>query len=157
MARGKVVSLHIHPTESGAPLLSVDSFKVVENKGIQGNGRMFDRISKRTGKPTKRQVSLIEREQLAEHAQVMGHPGFAPGGVRSNIETIGIHLTDHIGKQVQIGDSTLFLYELRTPCQKMDDLVPGLRRRMENGCQGVMAQVVKSGEIHLGDEITPLP
>ena len=157
MTSGKVISLHIHPTEPGAPLLSVDFFKIVENKGIQGNGRMFNRISKRTGKPTKRQVSLIEREQLAKHAQAMGHPGFASGSVRSNIETIGIHLRDHIGKQIQIGDSILFLYELRTPCQKMDDLAPGLRKSMENGHQGVMAQVVKSGEIHLGDEITPLP
>ena len=39
----------------------------------------------------------------------------------------------------------------------MYELADGLRKRMENGRQGVMAQLMKSGEIHLGDEITPLP
>ena len=157
MPYGKVSSLHIHPEESGAPLSSANCLKVVKNKGIKGSKRMFDRISKRTGEPTKRQVSLIEREELAAHAKALGHPGFTPGSARSNIETEGIRLIDHVGKLVQIGDSILLLYELRTPCQKMDELADGLRKRMKNGRQGVMAQVIKSGEICLGDEITPLP
>ena len=157
MTSGKVASLHIHPAEPGAPLSSVDSFEVVVNKGIKGNGRMFNRTSKRTGKPTKRQVSLIECEQLAEHAFALGHHGFSPGVARSNIETKGICLIDLIDQRVKVGKSILFFFELRTPCQKMDDLTPGLRERMENGRQGVMAQVLKSGTIRLGDEVTPLP
>jgi len=157
MMSGKIASLHIHPAEPGTPLSSVNSFEVVVNKGIKSNGRMFNRTSKRTGEPTKRQVSLIEREQLTEHALALGHHGFSPGDARSNIETKGICLIDLVDQRVKVGKSILFFYELRTPCQKMDDLALGLRKRMENGCQGVMAQVLKSGKISLGDEITPLP
>ena len=153
MVFGKVVYLHLHPAEPGKPLLSVDTIKVVEGKGIQGNHRKFNRLSKRTGQSTKRQVSLIEREQLAEHSLAMGHPGFAPGDVRSNIETTGINLVDHIGQRVQIGGAILFLYEPRKPCHKMDALARGLRERMKNNRQGVMAEVVQSGEIKVGDVI----
>ena len=153
MPTGKVVSLHLHPAEAGAPLSSVESFELIADKGIQGNGRMFDRISRRTGLPTKRQVSLIEREQITEHAEALGHPGFAPGDVRSNVETEGVELTAWVGQRVRVGSATLFFYEPRTPCHKMDALASGLRERMENGRQGVMAQVVESGEIRVGDEI----
>ncbi len=153
MATGKVVSLHLHPAEPGAPLSSVGAIEVVAGKGIRGNGRMFDRLSRRTGEPTRRQVSLIEREQIAEHAEALEHPGFTPGDVRSNIETEGVDLVALAGKQVRIGSSLLFIYEPRTPCHKMDELAPGLRERMENGRQGVMAQVVESGEIRVGDAI----
>ena len=153
MVSGKVVSLHLHPVEPGAALSPVDVIYVLEGKGIQGNHRKFGLLSKRTGKPAKRQVSLIEREQLAEHSLALGHPSFAPGDVRSNIETEGINLVEHVGRRVQIGGAILFLYEPRKPCHKMDDLVPGLRERMENNRQGVMAEVVQSGEIRVGDTI----
>ena len=157
MTSGKVVSLHLHPVEAGAPLSPVDSIEVVAGKGIKGNPRKFDRPSKHTGQPTKRQVSLIEREQLAEHAEALGHPGFAPGDARSNVETEGIELVKLAGQQAQIGTAVLFFYEPRKPCHKMDALEPGLRERMENDRQGVMAQVVQSGAIRVGDAITPLP
>ena len=155
MATGKVVSLHLHPAEPGAPLSTVDLVEVVAGKGIRGNGRMFDRVSRRTGQPTKRQGSLIEREQIAEHAEALGHPGFTPGDVRSNIETEGADLVALIGQQVRIGSAVLLFYEPRTPCHKMDALAQGLRERMENGRHGVMAQVVESGEIRVGDAIGP--
>ena len=153
MATGKVVSLHLHPAEPSAPMSAVESIEVVASKGIRGNGRMFDRLSRRTGEPTKRQVSLIEREQIAEHAEALGHPGFAPGDVRSNIETEGADLVMWVGQQVRIGSALFFFYEPRMPCHKMDALAPGLRERMENGHQGVMAQVLESGEIRIGDEL----
>ena len=130
---------------------TVDSLEVLAEKGIEGNGggRLFDRGS-------KRQVTLIEREQLSEHADALGHPGFAPGDVRSNIETEGIDLIALEGRQVRVGGATLLLYAPRTPCWKMDELAPGLRNRMENGRQGMLAQVITSGMIRTGDPIEPI-
>ena len=147
---GTVASLHLHPIEAGAPLTEVDSIELVEAQGIRDNPRYFVR-------DTKRQVSLIEREQLAEHATALGHPPFPPGVARANMETVGLDLVALAGQSVKIGDAVLIFYEPRTPCHKMDALAPGLRERMENGRQGVLAQVVESGTIRVGDEITPLP
>jgi MOSC domain-containing protein YiiM len=151
MTNGTVASLHIHPAVAGDPMLAAEAFSVVAEKGIENNGegRLFDRGS-------KRQVTLIEREQLAENANALGHPGLKPGDVRSNIETEGIDLISLKGKQVQVGDAVLLLYEVRTPCWKMDKLIEGLRARMEEDRQGMLAQVVRSGTIRVGDSIHPV-
>ena len=150
---GRVASLHLHPAESGAPLTSVEEIKLVAGKGIQDDPRYFGKISRRTGQPSRRQVSLIEREQIAEHAVALGLQTITPGRVRANIETEGIDLVQLIGKRVKIGEAILFFYEGRTPCQQMDAICNGLRAAMENNRQGVMAEIIQSGTVRLRDAI----
>jgi MOSC domain-containing protein YiiM len=151
---GRVASLHLHPAESGKPLQHIDAVEVVESKGVLDDSRYFGRISQKTGQPNRRQVSLMEREQIAKHAAVLGLPAIAPGAVRANIETSGVNLVAAIGHQVRIGEAVLFLYEARLPCQQMDAICAGLRQLMENSRQGVMAEVVQSGKIRVGDAIS---
>jgi MOSC domain-containing protein YiiM len=151
---GRVASLHLHPEKAGEPLRSVEQIEVVEQKGIAGNPRKFSVISRSTGKPSKRQVSLIEREQISEHAATLGLQTIPPGAVRSNIETLGVNLIELIGRQVNVGEAILFFYEARTPCEKMDRICSGLRELMENRKQGVLAQVVRRGIIRVGDAVT---
>ena len=86
---GRVASLHLHPTESGAPLVTIESVELVAGRGIRDDSRYFGRLSRETGQPTRRQVTLIEREQIAEHAAALCLPCIPPGAVRSNIETTG--------------------------------------------------------------------
>ncbi len=150
---GRVASLHLHPVEPGAPLQNAHVIEVVEGNGIKDEPRYFGRLSRRTGEPSLRQVSLIEREQLAEHAAAFGIQSIPPGKVRANIETEGVRLVDLIGRQIQIGEAVLFVYEARQPCRQMDEICAGLRERMKNNRQGVLAQVVRSGEIRVGDII----
>ena len=50
----------------------------------------------------------------------------------------------------------LYFYEARTPCAKMDALCPGLRESMKNQRQGVVAEVIQSGLIRVGDLILPI-
>ena len=76
----RVASLHLHPAEAGEAMLAVDSMELVAGQGIVGNGRYFRRVSK-SGQPGKRQVSLIEREQVAEHAVLLGLDTIPPGSV----------------------------------------------------------------------------
>ena len=150
---GRVASLHLHPEKGGEPMRAVEQFEVVEQKGIRGNPRKFGAISRRTDQPSKRQVTLIEREQIGEHAAALGLETISPGAVRSNIETDGIDLVALVGRNVRIGDALLYLYEPRTPCEKMDRICEGLRALMENSKQGVLAQVIRSGTIRVGDVI----
>jgi MOSC domain-containing protein YiiM len=149
---GTVASLHIHPRVAGQPLIAVPEFNLVAEKGITEDKRYFGRVN--YGKPSKRQVTLIEREIIAQHAAALG-ANFDPGQVRSNIETTGIDLIALLGQQVQVGEAILLFIEPRTPCHKMDALAPGLREIMENSRQGVIARVVKSGRVRPGDAIQP--
>jgi MOSC domain-containing protein YiiM len=136
-------------------MITFSEIDVVTEKGIVQNKRYFGRISH--GRPGKRQVTLIEREQIAEHAAVLGLKSIPPGIVRSNIETEGINLIDLIGHRVQIGTATLEFVEPRTPCSKMDDIAPGLRELMDDKRQGVIARVITSGTVRVGDEIRAGP
>ncbi|HSU55735.1 MAG TPA: MOSC domain-containing protein, partial [Candidatus Dormibacteraeota bacterium] len=76
-----------------------------------------------------------------------------PGAVRSNIETSGLDLVALVGKQVQMGEAILLLYAPRDPCEQMDAVCQGLRQLMMNDRQGVLAQVVRSGKVRIGDDI----
>jgi MOSC domain-containing protein YiiM len=142
---GRVASLHIHPPKGGELMLPAEALQLVAKKGVAEDTRYFSK--------SRRQVTLIEREQLDEHAGALGLKSIGPGQARSNIETAGVNLHDLVGREIQIGEAVLFLYEDRTPCHKMDAVCQGLRKLMENGKQGVLAQVVKSGIIRVGDPI----
>ena len=150
---GQVSSLHLHPDRGGESLRSVAAIEVVAGMGIKGNDRYFGRTSRSTGQPTIRQVSLMEREQISEHAKTLGLTEIAPGAVRANIETTGVSLVALVGKHVQIGEAVLLLCEARQPCAKMDAVCNGLRALMEQNRQGVLARIIRSGRIAAGDLI----
>lgn len=144
--QGKVVSLHIHPEKGGEQMISAQEIDLEAGMGVRQDLRYFARSA-------KRQVTLIEREQIAEHAGVLGLPDFECGVVRSNIETEGIELVKLQGERVRIGTAVLMIGAPRDPCEKMDRIAPGLRDLMDHGKQGVLAQVLKSGKVRVGDSL----
>lgn len=154
---GRVASLHLHPPEPGARFENVEMVELVEGKGLCGDIRYFGKLSRDTGKPARRQVSLIEREELAAHATALGLSSIEPGAVRSNIETTGVELVPLVGQEVEIGEAVLFFYAPRDPCAKMDAICGGLRQRMMNAHQGVMAEVRCGGKVRVGDSISVRP
>jgi hypothetical protein len=152
----RVASLHLHPPDPGAPLRPIDRIEAVAGRGVQDDLRYFDRIRGSTGAPSRRHIRLIEREQIDRHAAALGLPSIPPGVVRANVETLGIDLIDLIGRDIRIGGAVLRVYEARQPCEKMDAICAGLRQRMEQNRQGVLAEIVRSGTIRVGDAITCL-
>ncbi|MEO6033885.1 MAG: MOSC domain-containing protein [Verrucomicrobiota bacterium] len=149
---GRVASLHLHPREGGERFQTVEAIELETGKGIFGNPRYFARRT-RSGDLSKRQVSLIEREQISEHAATLGLEKIGPGIIRSNIETHGIDLGTLIGQHVQVGEAILLFYEARTGCAKMDAICSGLRELTKDNRLGVLAQVVQGGRIQIGDQI----
>ncbi|HZL44549.1 MAG TPA: MOSC domain-containing protein [Verrucomicrobiae bacterium] len=127
--------------------------ELVVGKGILNEPRYFGRLSHTTGKPSRRQVSLIEREQIASHASSLGLQSIPPGAVRANIETTAIDLIALLGRHIKIGEAVLYLYEARMPCGQMDAICSGLRGLMENNRQGMLAEIIRPGKIQVGDSI----
>lgn len=152
-AFGEVVSLHLHPHDPDDSMQNVQAIEVIESKGILNEPRYFGRVSRDTGLPSRRQVTLIEREQISDHTATLALQSIPPGAVRSNIETSGINLISLIGREIEIGEAVLLLYAPRDPCAKMDAICQGLRELMMDNRQGVLAQVVRSGRIRVGDRI----
>ncbi|AYV78393.1 MAG: hypothetical protein Edafosvirus11_28 [Edafosvirus sp.] len=151
---GKVVSLHLHPPEKNDKMITVESFYAVAGKGITGQPPRYYGKVDRKGFPNKNHISLIQQEEIIEHALMSCVDSFPPGVVRSNIECTGIKLVDLIGYKVSIGkEVVVHFYRARTPCKQMDDICHGLQRLMKNKKQGVIAEIIKSGKICIGDEI----
>jgi MOSC domain-containing protein YiiM len=148
---GCVASLHLHSEKPGIRMTDTPQIEVVAGKGILGEPRYFQRKN-RSGQPSRRHITLIEREIVTQHADAL-KSAINPGVVKSNVETTGVDLISLIGKTVQIGDALLNVYEPRLPCDQMDRIIPGLRLLMCDKRQGVIAEVVKSGHIKIGDEL----
>jgi len=148
-AVGKVASLHLHPPKSGEPFVEATAIRLVAGKGIEGESRYF-------GRRTRRQLTLIEREQLQEHADALGIGTIEPGEARSQVETEGIDLQQFIGKRLQVGEAVVEIYAPRDPCWQMDKLAEGLKERMMNGKQGVLAKIIETGEVKVGDSVGPV-
>lgn len=132
-------------------MTDTSEIEVVAGKGILGEPRYFER-KRRSGEPSRRHVTLIEREIVDQHAKAL-RAELPPGRVKSNIEIMGVDLITLIGKKIQIGDAILDFYEPRLPCDQMDRIIPGLRLLMCDKRQGVIAEIVKSGHIKIGDEL----
>lgn len=166
-----VASLHLHPQNKGGPIkggpmISMSEIELIEGKGIRGNDRYFDRKTVK-GEPSPRQISLIDRSVIKYHAQSVDNIDcLPPGAIRSNIETILVNVNSEEGeikedpylsllhKQLQIGSSAIIELTLaRKPCWEMDVLFQGLQQSMKGDMQGVLAKVIKSGTIKIGDPI----
>lgn len=136
-----VIFLQFGP-KKGEPLLPAAALRLIEDLGIEGDHH---------GRPgSSRQVLLMSEENCDAF-------GLAPGEVRENIVTRGLGLQDlPAGTRLGIGGAVLEITKDCTPCEFMDSLRPGLRLRILRR-RGMLARVIRTGEIRLGDPITVDP
>jgi hypothetical protein len=164
----KVVAVHSSATHTFSKN-SLPSIHLIEGLGVSGDAHMGktvqhrSRVAQDPSQPNLRQVHLIYAELFAE----VKEKGFAvsPGQLGENITTFGLDLLAlpcgthlHIGK-----DAIVEVTGLRNPCSQIDAFQSGLLaavlERESDGSlirkSGVMAIVVRSGEIRVGDTIIP--
>lgn len=143
------------------------SITLLAGLGVEGDAHMGvtvkhrSRVKQDPSQPNLRQVHLIHSE-LHDELRAAGFE-VAPGEMGENITTFGLNLLDlprHT--QLLIGDEAIVeITGLRNPCVQLDGIQPGLMQavlgRDEAGNlirkAGVMAIVLKGGEIRVGDEI----
>ena len=96
--------------------------------------------------PPKREVLFASKEHLDS-------VGVEPGAIRENLTVDGDDVQQWpVGQRVRAGGAVFEITMVCDPCQRMDDLRQGLRAELD-GKRGMLARVVESGEVAVGDEI----
>jgi MOSC domain-containing protein YiiM len=144
IARGRVEAIWIKRAHRG-PMDAVTEATAVEGAGLLGS---VDR-SKR------RQITLIDG--AAWRAALDEISGDAePSRRRANVLLSGIELEETRKRILRLGDEVRIAIggEL-TPCERMDEVLPGLRSAMRPHWRGgVFGQVLSGGLIRIGDVAT---
>ncbi len=145
---------------------TVESIALLAGLGVEGDAHMGARVKHRSRvakdptQPNLRQVHLIASELLDE-VNAKGYE-VSPGDLGENITTAGLDLISlPVGTSIRIGDTVLALTGLRNPCPQIKTFGEGLQGEMldhdENGKlvrkTGVMAVVLRGGDVASGDEI----
>ncbi|MFL5557765.1 MAG: MOSC domain-containing protein [Gemmatimonadaceae bacterium] len=116
---------------------------LVEGRGLADN----------VDRSRRRQITLIEREAWDRMMSELG-ADIDPSARRANILVGGMKLAHTRGRSLRIGDARIVIGGEVTPCERMDEALPGLRAAMRPGWRGgVFAQVVGGGKIRVGDAV----
>lgn len=134
---GKVVNLQLC-VKHFQPMKQVREALAVENRGLKGDRHAMPDSS--------RQVLLLEQETCAEY-------GIEIGSLRENITTRGIDLMALPKKtKLQIGEAIFETTKECEPCSFVESVKPGLQEELEHK-RGMLARVVRGGEIKVGDVV----
>lgn len=94
----------------------------------------------------KRQVLFAS----SEHLEAVG---VEPGRIRENVTVEGGNVQEWpVGQLVRVGGALFEVTMVCDPCERMDEIRPGLRRQLE-GRRGMLARVLEDGEVALGDSL----
>ena len=122
---------------------SVEESTLVAGQGMQES----------VGRSRRRQVTLLAREAWDSATAVAGSdPG--PASRRANILVSGIELARTRGRVLLVGSCRILVGGELTPCERMDEAAPGLRRALEPDWRGgVFGEVLDGGTVRVGDRV----
>jgi len=117
--------------------------QALEGKGLAGSAD-----NSRT-----RQVTLIEREVWERLMREVGIEA-SPASRRANLMISGIALAGSRGRLLRIGSVVVRIAGETKPCERMDEVIPGLRAAMcADWAGGAFAQVISGGDLCIGDPV----
>jgi len=104
-----------------------------------------------------RQVTLLDAGQWRQVVAELGVD--LPWHTRrANLLIEGIDLQAAVGQRIQIGECRFAIGGETTPCQRMDEIQPGLRRILTPELRGgVWGKVLRGGQLRVGDSVRVFP
>ena len=138
----RVVALYLKRAHRG-PMDAVREATAIAGQGLEGS----------VGRSRRRQVTLLELENWQQGTADVGRDADLSRR-RANIVVSGIALVRTRGRVLRIGDVLLAVGGELTPCERMDEVHPGLQAALRPDWRaGVFAQVLNGGVIRVGDAI----
>jgi MOSC domain-containing protein YiiM len=132
-----VVGLFVSPGRKSGVSEARGRVRAIESFGLEGCAH---------ANPPRREVLLASKEHLDA-------VGVEPGAIRENVTVEGADVHEWpVGQRLRVGEALLEITMVCDPCERMDQLRPGLRAEID-GRRGMLAHVVEGGEIALGDPI----
>jgi MOSC domain-containing protein YiiM len=121
----------------------VDAAQLEPGRGIVGNA----------DRSRRRQVTILEQETWNRLMSEL-RAAVDPAARRANLLISGIALARTRGGVLRIGEVRLLIDGETTPCERMDDALPGLQAAMRpDWGGGAFAQVLTGGTIAAGDAV----
>ncbi|PZD71294.1 hypothetical protein C1752_07243 [Acaryochloris thomasi RCC1774] len=123
------------------PMDAVQQAEAIASQGLVGNANQRGR----------RQVTLLD---AAVWQQVMQELGVSldPSVRRANILVSGIDLAKSRKRVLQIGECRIRIFTEAKPCERMDEVLPGLQAALyPNWRGGACGEVLQGGTISVGD------
>lgn len=143
-----------------------NAIRLIAGRGIAGDSHcgiyvqhLYDKAKDHT-RANLRQVHLIE-EELIEHLKTLGFD-IKAGELGENVTTRNLNLIElRAGARLKLGDDAVIeITGLRAPCVKIERFKKSLRRAVTDHRSdhafmksAVMAVVIKSGTVRVGDDI----
>jgi len=138
---GKLVAIWVKRVRRGK-MDAVEAAQLRRGRGLVGNANQGGR----------RQVTLIENEVWQALMRELG-ADIAPAGRRANLLLSGLALANTRVRVLRIGASRLRIAGETKPCERIDEVLAGLKAAMWPDWRGgAFAEVLDDGEIRLGDE-----
>lgn len=137
-----------------APLAALDGVEITREGGVAG-----DHYSGRPapdGRGGKRQVTLIQVEDLAAIASYLGR-AVTPFDLRRNLVVEGVNLRALKDRRFQVGAVTLEATGDCHPCSQMETILGPGGYNAVRGHGGITARVVEGGLVRVGDGVSISP
>lgn len=141
--RGRLEAIWIKRSHRGK-MDEVTEATVIAGQGIAGSA----------DRSRRRQITIIDADVWTRVMTELG-ADISPSNRRANLMVSGISLGETRGRTLRVGSVRLAIGGETTPCERMDEALPGLREALRPEWRGgVFAQVLDDGIIMVGDLVS---